>query len=285
MPSGRSRWWPCATSAAGAVRCAGRRLVGRDDELALLLAAGERLRAGRGGLVRITGEPGIGKTRLLEARRASLIDDGGVGVRWVPAACRTTGAEIACDLSTALVRGVVGIADDDPPRTRRVAMRRVAADRAGGRRASVPDVESSHGWLPARRRPGRGGELARGGSHRLGREVVARLDPRGALPGRLGAGRLSEAYDAAMEVGHVYPDETSWFSPYAHGADADESDRLRDIGAHDAYACRWSSSSVQQDRKPSMQVTHDPPTPTSPPASTVTKTRPSRPTQRPCVAT
>ena len=30
-----------------------------------------------------------------------------------------------------------------------------------------------------------------------------------------GAGRLSEAYDAATEVGHIYPDEASWFSPYA----------------------------------------------------------------------
>jgi class 3 adenylate cyclase/tetratricopeptide (TPR) repeat protein len=31
----------------------------------------------------------------------------------------------------------------------------------------------------------------------------------------IGAGRLSEAYDAATETGHVHPQEASWFSPYA----------------------------------------------------------------------
>jgi hypothetical protein len=41
---------------------------------------------------------------------------------------------------------------------------------------------------------------------------------------------------------------------------------------------------VQHDKEPLTHVTHSPPTPTCPSASTVTKTRPSRPTHRPCVA-
>lgn len=38
--------------------------VGRDDELALMLTAAARLATGRGGVVLVSGEPGIGKTRL-----------------------------------------------------------------------------------------------------------------------------------------------------------------------------------------------------------------------------
>ena len=46
-----------------------------------------------------------------------------------------------------------------------------------------------------------------------------------------GAGRLSEAYDAATETGHVLPDETSWFSPYAALCALWERDRERAAAA------------------------------------------------------
>src|SRR6478672_1147930 len=46
---------------------AGQPLVGRHDELAVLLSALESARAGAGRLVVVTGAPGIGKTRLAEA--------------------------------------------------------------------------------------------------------------------------------------------------------------------------------------------------------------------------
>ncbi|MFF7277073.1 LuxR C-terminal-related transcriptional regulator [Streptomyces griseorubiginosus] len=46
------------------VPAAGERPVGREAELALLARAAERLVDGRGSIVEITGEPGIGKTRL-----------------------------------------------------------------------------------------------------------------------------------------------------------------------------------------------------------------------------
>jgi DNA-binding winged helix-turn-helix (wHTH) protein/tetratricopeptide (TPR) repeat protein len=56
-------------------------LVGRERELARLEAICEEARAGRGGLVLLVGEPGIGKTRTVEelARRAA---EAGVEVLW-----------------------------------------------------------------------------------------------------------------------------------------------------------------------------------------------------------
>jgi class 3 adenylate cyclase len=56
--------------ASGARRHAGQRhltpLVGRDEEIAMLIRRWERARQGEGQLVQIIGEPGLGKSRLIE---------------------------------------------------------------------------------------------------------------------------------------------------------------------------------------------------------------------------
>jgi class 3 adenylate cyclase/tetratricopeptide (TPR) repeat protein len=55
-------------------------LVGRESELAVLTASLSSLQQGRGGIVFLTGEPGVGKSRLLaEARRSPQAG----GVRWL----------------------------------------------------------------------------------------------------------------------------------------------------------------------------------------------------------
>ena len=64
--------------ASGGGRRAGQRhltpLVGRDDEIAMLMRRWERARQGEGHLVLIVGEPGLGKSRLIEEFHGRLRD-------------------------------------------------------------------------------------------------------------------------------------------------------------------------------------------------------------------
>lgn len=59
-------------------------LVGRQEELGLLLRAWEGAREGRGQVVLMQGEAGVGKSRLLEALREPLVDD---DYTWVSIRC------------------------------------------------------------------------------------------------------------------------------------------------------------------------------------------------------
>jgi hypothetical protein len=64
--------------ASGGGRRAGQRhltpLVGRDEEMAMLMRRWERARQGEGQLVLIVGEPGLGKSRLIEEFHGRLRD-------------------------------------------------------------------------------------------------------------------------------------------------------------------------------------------------------------------
>ena len=72
--------------ASGGGRRAGQRhltpLVGRDEEIALLARRWERSRQGDGQLVLIVGEPGLGKSRLIEEFHAHLRDVPHTWVEW-----------------------------------------------------------------------------------------------------------------------------------------------------------------------------------------------------------
>ena len=72
--------------ASGGGRRAGQRhltpLVGRDEEMAMLMRRWERARQGDGQLVLIVGEPGLGKSRLIEEFHARLRDTPHTWVEW-----------------------------------------------------------------------------------------------------------------------------------------------------------------------------------------------------------
>jgi hypothetical protein len=50
-------------------------LIGRDEELALLMSRWRRAKAGEGQVVLLTGEPGVGKSRIVQALRELLEDE------------------------------------------------------------------------------------------------------------------------------------------------------------------------------------------------------------------
>ena len=72
--------------ASGGGRRAGQRhltpLVGRDEEIAMLMRRWERARQGDGQLVLIVGEPGLGKSRLIEEFHSGLRDVPHTWVEW-----------------------------------------------------------------------------------------------------------------------------------------------------------------------------------------------------------
>jgi class 3 adenylate cyclase/predicted ATPase len=72
--------------ASGGGRRAGQRhltpLVGRDEEIAILMRRWERARQGDGQLVLIVGEPGLGKSRLIEEFHARLRETPHTWVEW-----------------------------------------------------------------------------------------------------------------------------------------------------------------------------------------------------------
>ncbi len=72
--------------ASGAGRRTGQRnltpLVGRDEEIAMLLRRWERSRQGDGQLVLIVGEPGLGKSRLIEEFHVRLRDTPHTWLEW-----------------------------------------------------------------------------------------------------------------------------------------------------------------------------------------------------------
>ena len=72
--------------ASGGGRRAGQRqltpLVGREEEIAMMMRRWERARQGDGQLVMIVGEPGLGKSRLIEELHARLADTPHTWVEW-----------------------------------------------------------------------------------------------------------------------------------------------------------------------------------------------------------
>src|SRR6266550_1192971 len=86
-------------------------LVGREQELAAVTDLLDRLSYGAGAVVTLTGEPGVGKSRLTAAARA-LADER--GFRWLEGRCVSYGAGLAYWPYLELLREFAGIRLDDP---------------------------------------------------------------------------------------------------------------------------------------------------------------------------
>ena len=85
-------------------------LVGRDEEVAVLSGCLEQLAAGRGGIVGVVGEAGLGKSRLIAevSRRAA-----GLGVRWLEGRAVSFGRTLSYWPFLEILRALAGIARED----------------------------------------------------------------------------------------------------------------------------------------------------------------------------
>jgi predicted ATPase/serine phosphatase RsbU (regulator of sigma subunit) len=86
-------------------------LVDRDTELAALLKLGDAVRAGLGRVALLIGDPGIGKTRLID--EWASVEQGKVSsmpLRWARAGCPSDSRVLAYCLLENLVRAIVGVA-------------------------------------------------------------------------------------------------------------------------------------------------------------------------------
>jgi len=103
-------WRVLAEKAPSVSTAERRRLVGRDAELAVVRPVMDALLGGRGGVLAVTGEPGVGKSLLTdEIRRLAEAD----GVGWLETRCISYGGALPYWPFAELLRRAIGIRPDD----------------------------------------------------------------------------------------------------------------------------------------------------------------------------
>jgi tetratricopeptide (TPR) repeat protein len=100
-------------------------LVGRDHELAALLAGLESLRAGSGSLVDLVGEPGLGKSRLIEELRLRAGE-----IRTLSVESDEYASSTAYAVFRSLLHELLGLTDDDQPGETEETLRAHVSERA-----------------------------------------------------------------------------------------------------------------------------------------------------------
>lgn len=88
----------------------GSALVGRDGEITMLRHALERLRGGKGGIVLLTGDAGVGKSRLVTEMRSDLGDDEPL---WLEGRALSYATTISYSPFLEIIRTSAGIIEDD----------------------------------------------------------------------------------------------------------------------------------------------------------------------------
>jgi len=83
-------------------------LVGREKELAIVRTCVQRLRRGEGGVVGLIGEPGLGKSLLLEAHLTEASD-----LTWLEGRALSFGQTLTYGPFIEALRGISGIHEHD----------------------------------------------------------------------------------------------------------------------------------------------------------------------------
>ena len=137
------------TERKGAVRVRGiaglsSPMVGRQRELSTLMQAIADLRAGKGGIVTISGEAGLGKSRLMaEWRKAVRLEGDESPVRWVEGRCLSYGSSVAYHLGIDLLRSLVGVPADASEQQIHAALRRSLEECC----STAEDAQEIHAFL------------------------------------------------------------------------------------------------------------------------------------------
>jgi predicted ATPase/class 3 adenylate cyclase len=84
-------------------------IVGREKELSQLQDLTAAVEAGVGRVAVISGEPGVGKSRLIAEWKATLMDSEPISVGWIEGHCLSYGKAIAYHLVSDLLRSMAGL--------------------------------------------------------------------------------------------------------------------------------------------------------------------------------
>jgi len=134
-------------------------LVGRDREMAELLSHFEAASQGRGGSVLVSGEPGIGKSRLAAGLREALAGSGAACVEWH---CSSYHEGTALHPVRVALEQLLGLRPDDPPEVVAGRLEVLLADERGAEPERVVLMASLLARpLPAGYPPPPEGELLR----------------------------------------------------------------------------------------------------------------------------
>ena len=125
--------------------------IGREPELGLLLEEWEQVRRGHGRVVLISGEPGIGKSRLTRALREGFA---GTSHTWLEAQCSPWSENTAFYPVIELHRRLFGIRDQDPPEETLARFEAALEDAGLAVDEALPLFAALHGIpLPEERQP------------------------------------------------------------------------------------------------------------------------------------
>jgi len=84
-------------------------MVGRQREFSTLMQVIGDVRGGRGSIIAIIGEAGLGKSRLVTEWRQAASAESGVALRWIEGRCLSYASSIAHHLSTDILRALIEV--------------------------------------------------------------------------------------------------------------------------------------------------------------------------------